>query len=266
MGDSLIRMDAAKRDTPRWLVIWWWITAPWVIGTTARYVWDQTITRWRTGADPEPFASWGDDIRTFLFPLIKLLVIAWMAVAAFYLVRSLVRRRMIPWGVVAGIALPALAFQLSSMNRSAWQPLLLRTLGPGKLVGTLLAEAARQGDTLAIAHLLRNGASVEAFDYSPDGSDYAGGETALMTAAGQHQRVSVIFLLNHGADPNHGNTWNETPLMRAVASDDTGMVRLLLAHGANPAASTTYEGSARQNSVMSIARYTRDSAVIRMLR
>ena len=266
MQPSPTPTDAAKRGTPRWLVISWWLPAPWLIGTTARYVWDQTITRWRTGADSQPFASWGDDPRTLLFPLIEVLVVVWMAIAAFYLARSALRRRTISWGLATGIALPALAFFLSSLPTPTWQPLLIRTLGPGKLVGSILADAARRGDTLTIANLLGKGASVEAFNYSPLGSQYQGGETALMTAAGQHQRACVVFLLNRGADPNHGNSWNETPLMRAVASDDTGMVRLLLAHGANRAATTTYGGGDRENSVLSIARYVGDSTLVRMLR
>jgi Ankyrin repeats (3 copies) len=268
MPNANQRLQSRERSkTPRWLLVWWCMTVPWLLLAAGMYAVDQTITRWRTGADSPLFATWGDDIRAVVFPLNELLIVIWIGVAAFFILRLVGRRVRIPTFLPIGIFLPLLGFGVGHVPSRDYEYLFVHTIGPGEVAGTLLARAASHGDTAAIASLLATGIDIEAVDYSPLGSQYAGGETSLMMAAKKRQQRSVAYLLRRGANPNHGNSYGETPLMRAVASNEVAIVRLLLTHGANPRASTSYRGaSARQRSVLSVAEYVQDPLILNLIR
>jgi hypothetical protein len=257
-------LNAAQ--TPRWLLIWWWLSVPWLFITVGHYAYDQTAARWLTGSRSVRFARWGDDVRSFAFPFVTLIILIWMVVAFLYIVRLLHRRDRVPAFLVVGLILPLLAFGVGKVPGPTWERAVLRTVGPGQMAGAFLSAAAKKGDTAAMDSLLARGVSVEALDYSFYGFKSQGSETALMTAADAGQLESVQFLLAHGANPNHGNDYGETPLMRAVASGDTTVIRLLLDVGADPTAVTHYDRVPRQNSVYSIAaEYVNNPAVLRLL-
>lgn len=118
----------------------------------------------------------------------------------------------------------------------------------------LLSRAAANADTVAIAHLLAQGASIDA----SDSLLYC--DTPLMSAAATADLATVDFLLRHGADPNRANWVGETPLMRAVTAQSLPVVRLLLSHHANPEAQ-----SSGAQSVMGIALKTGNSSIIRVI-
>jgi ankyrin repeat protein len=116
----------------------------------------------------------------------------------------------------------------------------------------LLSRAAAHADTVAIAHLLAQGASIDA----SDSVLYC--DSPLMSAAATADLATVDFLLRHGADPNRANSVGETPLMRAVTAQSLPVVRLLLSHHANAEAQ-----SSGAHSVMGMALQTGDSSIIR---
>jgi hypothetical protein len=116
----------------------------------------------------------------------------------------------------------------------------------------LLSRAAANADTIAIARLLAQGASINASD------SLLSCDTPLMSAAATADLATVDFLLRHGADPNRASSVGETPLMRAVTAQSLPVVRLLLSHHANPEAQ-----SSGAHSVMGMALQTGDSSIIR---
>ncbi|HEX9473025.1 MAG TPA: ankyrin repeat domain-containing protein [Steroidobacteraceae bacterium] len=59
------------------------------------------------------------------------------------------------------------------------------------------------------------------------------GETALQSAATAGQTNIVVFLLDHGADPNRGDAGNMTPLHGASYGNHPEAARLLLRAGAH---------------------------------
>jgi len=81
-----------------------------------------------------------------------------------------------------------------------------------------LSAAARAGDVAGVKMLLDHKAKMStAFD-------------ALKNAA---PAVAIIFL-DHGLDPNTGDSNGATPLAHAACSGQTDLVRFWLEHGANP--------------------------------
>ncbi len=82
--------------------------------------------------------------------------------------------------------------------------------------------------------LVDNGANVNVKQWVPFGLDAFKGFTPLMYAAVCHDKPSVLYLLEHGADPNTTNKQGYTPLMLLEQSetDDPEMTLALIKHGA----------------------------------
>ncbi|HMF98361.1 MAG TPA: ankyrin repeat domain-containing protein [Vicinamibacterales bacterium] len=90
---------------------------------------------------------------------------------------------------------------------------------------TALMFAARAGDLESAARLVAAGAHVNDAD--------AWGVSATALAAHAGYRDLVVFLLDHGADPNAARA-GFTALHAAVMRRDEAMAAALLAHGADP--------------------------------
>ncbi len=94
------------------------------------------------------------------------------------------------------------------------------------------AEAFRSFATLKM--LVDNGANVNVKQWVPFGLDAFKGFTPLMYAAVCHDKPSVLYLLEHGADPNATNKQGYTPLMLLEQSetDDPEMTLAFIKYGA----------------------------------
>ena len=94
------------------------------------------------------------------------------------------------------------------------------------------AEAFRTFATLKM--LVDNGANVKVKQWIPFGLDAFKGFTPLMFAAVAHDKPSVLYLLEHGADVNARNKQGCTPLMLLEQSetDDPELTLALIKHGA----------------------------------
>lgn len=94
------------------------------------------------------------------------------------------------------------------------------------------AEAFRTFATLKM--LVDNGANVNVKEWVPFGLDAFKGFTPLMYAAVSHDKLSVLYLLEHGADPNATNKQGYTPLILLEQSetDDPEITLALIKHGA----------------------------------
>lgn len=88
---------------------------------------------------------------------------------------------------------------------------------------TPLSYIARSGNIEAAAALLALGADIDGKNLDPSCSP-----TPLAAAALSGYRDMVSFLLERGADPNHGS-----PLSYAVRGSDPNVVHLLTAYGAD---------------------------------
>jgi len=83
--------------------------------------------------------------------------------------------------------------------------------------------------------LIDNGANVNVRQWIPFGLDAFKGFTPLMFAAVANDKPSILYLLEHGADPNARNKQGYTPLMlfQQSDSDDPEMTLAFIKHGAN---------------------------------
>ena len=82
--------------------------------------------------------------------------------------------------------------------------------------------------------LVDNGANVNVRQWIPFGLDAFKGFTPLMFAAVANDKPSILYLLEHGADPNARNKQGYTPLMLFEQSDtdDPEMTLAFIKHGA----------------------------------
>jgi ankyrin repeat protein len=82
--------------------------------------------------------------------------------------------------------------------------------------------------------LVDKGANVNARQWIPFGLDAFKGFTPLMFAAVANDKPSILYLLEHGADPNARNKQGYTPLMlfEQSDSDDPEMTLAFIKHGA----------------------------------
>ncbi len=95
------------------------------------------------------------------------------------------------------------------------------------------AELYRTFPTLKM--LVDNGANVNVRQWMAGGLDAFKGCTPLMFAAVGHDKPSLLYLLNHGADPNARNKEGYTPLILLAQSetDDPEMTLAMIQHGAD---------------------------------
>lgn len=98
------------------------------------------------------------------------------------------------------------------------------------------AELYRTFATLKM--LVDNGANVNVRQWIADGLDAFKGCTPLMFAAVGHDKPSLLYLLDHGADPNAKNKQGYTSLMLLAQSetDDPEMTLAMIQHGADVSA------------------------------
>jgi ankyrin repeat protein len=94
---------------------------------------------------------------------------------------------------------------------------------------TWLHWAAQMGRTEIMAVLVEAGLSIDRL--TDDGRS-----TPLATAAGQGHYRACEWLLDHGADINHGLGQSATPISSAIFSRSPELVELFVARGANLAA------------------------------
>ena len=94
------------------------------------------------------------------------------------------------------------------------------------------AEAFRSFDALKM--LVDNGADVNVRQWIPPGLDALKGFTPLMFAAISNDKRSILYLLDHGANPNARNKNGYTPLMlfEQSDSDDPETTLAFIKHGA----------------------------------
>jgi ankyrin repeat protein len=91
-----------------------------------------------------------------------------------------------------------------------------------------LSGAIQRGDTKGVLDVLKK--YPEAVDAS-DGTFLE--STPLIIAGAAHNEDMVRLLLQHGANPNKGDSGRRTPLALAAAGGQTEIVRLLLDKGAH---------------------------------
>jgi uncharacterized protein len=106
----------------------------------------------------------------------------------------------------------------------AW--LCAATLLAGESASPAVADAARNGDLIALRSLIQKKADVNAAE--PDGS------TALHWASYRGDLESAEVLLRAGANVNAATDVGVTPLWLASETGDAAMVKRLLEAGANP--------------------------------
>jgi hypothetical protein len=105
--------------------------------------------------------------------------------------------------------------------------LLARMASCSRYQVTPLASAARRGDLDAIDALLKAGAD-------PDEPSGINNWTPLQHAIHRHQRSSVLWLVQGGANVNRPCCGGLTPLMMAAGYGQQGIVQALLDLGADP--------------------------------
>jgi len=95
------------------------------------------------------------------------------------------------------------------------------------------AEAFRS--FAALKMLIDNGANVNVKQWIGPGLDAFKGFTPLMFAAVCNDKPSILYLLDHGADPNARNKSGYTPLMllEQSDSDDPDLIVAFIKHGAH---------------------------------
>ncbi len=124
-------------------------------------------------------------------------------------------------------------FQAIRMDHSDSVRVLLEngadTLKKDAFGATILHQACRTSEDRSLLNLIiTTGLDVNTIDYD--------GDTPLVYAARQGSLQNVIFLLEHGADPDIRNVEGETGLVTAINHKQDSIVRELLKRGAK------YEG------------------------
>lgn len=104
---------------------------------------------------------------------------------------------------------------------------------------TALMNAARNGDTDAVRHMLDLGTIVD--------EKTSKGKTALMLAAAGGFVDTVKLLLERGADVNVQDNYGTTALIVAATSGHAEVSKILLEHGGNPFLKDSSGGSALGN-------------------
>lgn len=94
-----------------------------------------------------------------------------------------------------------------------------------------LWDSAMQGDTVAMAKALADGAVVDSLDIRRN----ANGRRALNWAAWYDKPDAIRFLLAHGAQVNLANRTGFTALHHAAENGSLSAARALVAAGASPA-------------------------------
>ncbi len=226
--------EAADSGKPglRGLSVSWLVIAPLMIAATLSHVVAHTFTRYSTGRAP-PFFGYEFNVHTdipFMLGMAGILLASaiWLLIAAVVAIYRLARGRRLASTLAWQFLALGLALGLPFVPRSAWDELLLRTVGPGKAAGDLLATAAGQGDVPRLQQLLAHGVAVDAENFA---QPYAW--SALSVAVLERKPEAVAFLLAHGADPNRKSGSGGVLLVRAVRSGNVAIVRDLVAHGAD---------------------------------
>jgi ankyrin repeat protein len=122
------------------------------------------------------------------------------------------------------------------------------------------AQSFRSFPTLKM--LIDNGADVNARSMYLKTLPAMVGFTPLMAAALNADRSSLLYLLDHGADPNLKTRLGMTALMLLEQSetDDTEMTLSLLHHGADPSVKTRDGNDARSFALRS--GFTKSAALL----
>ena len=224
-----------RRGELRWLTLSWWFIALPMAAVALPDLREHTFTRYATGHLPQPlgmqFNVHTDVPLMLLIAAVFLVSALWLIVGAgFAIYRLAVRRPQVTlnWQVLA----LAVALGVPFVPDSAWDEVLLRTVGPGKTAGDLLASAAAQGDVDRLRELIARGIAVDAENYARPADS-----PALWAAVREGQPEAVSFLLEHGADPNRASHFGAVPLIGAVRAGNAATVRALVAHGADPCVS-----------------------------
>ena len=97
-----------------------------------------------------------------------------------------------------------------------------------------LWDGAMQGDTLAMAGALKDGAVIDSLDIRRNPN----GRRALNWAAWYDKPDAIRFLVAHGAQLNLANKTGFTPLHHAAENGSLAAARALVAAGASPAVDT----------------------------
>lgn len=100
----------------------------------------------------------------------------------------------------------------------------------------LLLEAARTGDTAAIASLIRDGVAVDPRDDQR--------RTPLLIATHADNVEAARLLIEAGADVNAKDAINDSPYLYAGARGHLDILRLTLSHGADLKSTNRYGGTA----------------------
>ena len=255
-----------RQNQPRLLLRSWWFIAPGIVAAAALHVFDHTVARYATGRAPDTFGlhlTHGDAWILWVMPLFGLLVlagIAWLALAAYRLLRGARAPRAMIWRML--ILLVALSVPL--LPARFWDEALLRTTGPGKAAGDLLASAAAQGDVARLRQLLDRGIAPDA----PNEAQLAD-SPALWVAVRESRPEATALLLERGADPNRRSHYGAVPLLKAAETGNVTIARLLVERGANPCASEirySDPGKVRTEvSARSVAQSKGDAALLAIL-
>jgi hypothetical protein len=250
----------------RWLTMSWWFIAPPMAMLTLSDVREHTFTRYAMGQLPRDFGMQLNphtDIPLMLLLAAVLLASAlWLFMGggiALYELAAKRPQRRLSWQLVA----LAVALGLPFVPASAWDEVLLRTVGPGKAAGDLLASVAAQGDVARLRELVARGIAVDAQNHARPADS-----PALWVAVRNRKLDAVNFLLDRGANPNLGSHFGALPLVSAVKTGDIAIARALIAHGADPCASEPlWTGTRRheQPSAWSVAQAKGEPEIINIL-
>ena len=142
---------------------------------------------------------------------------------------------------------------LKSMSTDNYLLYNAAATGDTALVGYLLQSGFNVNDSISfgdypiinavqfrtfetVKMLVEKGAKVDARHNVPLGLKAFNGFTALMFAAVSNDKPSILYLLDHGADPNARCTEGYTPLMlyEQAEEDDPQITMAFISHGAKP--------------------------------
>lgn len=259
-------VDRPRGGGLRWLTSSWWFIALPMAVLALSDVREHTFARYATGRLPQTFGiqlNVHADIPLMLLLLaVMLAAVLWLIVGAVTAMYRLATRRphpMLNWQVLA----LAIALGLPFVPAGVWDELLLRTVGPGKAGGDLLATAAGRGDIARLQRLIDRGIAVDA-----ENRAHPADSPALWVAVRDSRPEAVAFLLERGADPNRASHYGAIPLIGAVRAGDATIVRALVARGADSCASETHwRGTSRQAQVSawSLAQEKRKPEILAIL-